>query len=388
MAKQESTQGKGEQAEANLENFNWDDSGDFFGIEGTAVENDEIEQVLEVVKIETEEEEEAEVVTKINSAEEEEDGDEGNFFGIKKEEDEEEGIQTPVKKEKTENRYQDLYEEMKGEGFFTADLEEGTVVDKEKFIELQDLEIEARVDEALEGFLKELDEDGAAFLKFKKEGGSTADFFKTYGNSTGRPTGDLDDEVYQEKVSRYYYEKVEGLDPEDVDDRIEWLKDGGKLSKYAAKIDADLIKSEKKQKEDLQAQAKADAILAEAKRKEFIDSVQETLDNTDEIDNFTFTPTEKKSLHSFITKPSIKIGKNQYVTPFQQKLRTALGDKQKMIILAKLLSDDFDVSGVVAARTTMQTKKIQNDLQRKKSGVPKSSGDTKNRGRSLAEFFN
>ena len=383
MATEKVTQEKEEKVETALENFTWDDTGDFFGIEGSAEPADEVKEILKAVETEEipkGEEEEEEVETKATDE---------DFFGIEvTTNEEEEEILISKEKGKSENRYQDLYAEMKGEGFFTADLEDGTVVDKEKFIELQDLEIDARVDEALEGFMGELDEDGAAFLKHKKNGGTTADFFKAYGGSgSSRPTGDLDDVDYQEKVSRYYYKEVEKLDPEDVDDRIEWLKDSNKLEKYAIKINTDLVNLDKKQKEDLDIQTKAEAKLAETKRKEFINSVQETLDNTDEIDNFTFTPTEKKNLHSFITKPSIKVGKNQYVTPFQEKLRTALSDKSKMIILAKLLSNDFDVSSVVTAKTTTQTKKIQNELQRKKSVGPKSSGSTENKGRSLAEFF-
>lgn len=386
MATEKATPAQEENTAA-LEDFKWDDPGDFFGIEGTAEEKNEVAEVLEIVKIEKDEEGETKTSGKNEvkffdededeeeNEEEEEESSIGNSFDKTK--------KTPTK----ENVYQDLYAEMKEGGIFQADLEEGVELDREKFIELQDSEIEARVDEALEGFMKELDEDGAAFLKFKKEGGSTADFLKIYGATSELPEGDLDDEAYQEKVSRYYYKNVEGLDPEDVDDRIEWLKTGGKLEKYATKIDGDLKERDRKAKEDLQAQAKADAKAAEAKRKEFINSVQETLDNTDEIDNFKFSPTEKKELHSFITKPSVKIGTNLYVTPFQQKLRTALADKEKMLILAKLLSNDFDVSDVVAAKTTAQTKKVKDDLQRKKTVAPKSSGKTEVRERGLADFF-
>lgn len=385
MATEKATPAQEENTAA-LEDFSWDDSGDFFGIEGTAEGKDEVAKILEVVKIDKDEEEETKTSGKneVKFFDEDEDEEEN-------EEEEESSIGASFDKTKKapakENLYQDLYAEMKEGGIFQADLEEGVELDREKFIELQDLEIEARVDEALEGFMKELDEDGAAFIKFKKEGGSTADFLKAYGATSEIPEGDLDDEAYQEKVSRYYYKNVEELDSEDVEDRIEWLKTSGKLEKYAIKIDGDLKERDKKAKEDLQAQAKADAKTVEAKRKEFINTVQETLDNTDEIDNFKFSPKEKKELHSFITKPSVKIGTNLYVTPFQQKLRTALADKEKMLILAKLLSNDFDVSDVVAAKTTAQTKKVKDDLQRKKTVVPRSSGKTETRERGLADFF-
>lgn len=385
MATEQATQEQKETA-ANLEDFSWDTTGDFFGIEGSGETKSEIDTVMEVIKIEKDEEDPKKTSKQLDEEEEEED-----WFGaapVVEEEEEEEGAKPTSKPSKpSENIYADLYAEIKEGGLFQADLEEGTVVDKEKFFELQELEIEARVEESIKGFMEELDEEGAAFLKFKKNGGSTADFLKVYAANTEIPQGDLDDEVHQEKVSRYYYKNIEGLDPEDVDDRIEWLKTSGKLEKYAIKIDADLKEKDSKAKEAIQAQAKLEAKEAEKRRKDFINTVQETLDNTDEIDGYKFNPTEKKALHSFITKPSIKVGQNLYVTPFQQKLRTALADKEKMLVLAKLLSNDFDVSDVVSAKTTAQTKKIKEDLQRKKTVTPRSVGGAENKGRGLADYF-
>jgi hypothetical protein len=395
MATEKATQEQ-EQTSSTLDDFKWDDnSSDFFGIKGSGEDRTEMENVLEVVKIEKDDEEEGFKKTSKKLDDNEDEDEEEVWFGnssTEEEEEEEEDkdnfMPNSTKTTKaSENIYADLYAEIKEGGLFQTDLEEGTVVDKEKFFELQELEIEARVEESIKGFMEELDEEGAAFLKFKKNGGSTAEFLKVYAANTEVPQGDLDDEVHQEKVSRYYYKNVEGLDPEDVDDRIEWLKTSGKLEKYAIKIDADLKEKEAKEKEALQTKAKLDAKEAEQKRKDFINTVQETLDNTDEIDGYKFNPAEKKALHSFITKPSIKVGQNMYVTPFQQKLRTALADKEKMLVLAKLLSNDFDVSDVVAAKTTAQTKKIKEDLQRKKGPELKSSGKPEGKKRGLADFF-
>jgi len=370
---------KVEQAAA-LEDFTWDDgSGDFFGIGETAVT-----PAPEVPKPKEEEEEAPKVVAK----EEEEDD---AFFGLTTEENLETGETIVEEKEKTlaeaQGYYNSIASKMKESGILqNLEIEEGEEITEDKFIDLQDKEIEARVDEALEGFLEELDDDGAAFLKFKKEGGTTSDFFNTYKGNTGRPSGDLDDPIYQEKVSRYYYKNIENLDSEDLDDRIEWLKDSGKLEKYAEKHDSQLTKSEKQTKEDLQEQAKVNAKALEDKKAEFVNSVRETLEETDEIDNFKFTPTEKKSLHAFITKPSVKVGKNQYVTGFQSKLQTALKDKSKMLVLAKLLANDFDISDTVVAKTTQKTTEARKNLQRKKTVKPVTTGKTVKR-RSLADHF-
>jgi precorrin-6B methylase 2 len=122
-----------------------------------------------------------------------------------------------------------------------------------------------------------------------------------------------------------------------------------------------------------------------ASRKAFVSSVQETLENTEKVDNFIFTPQSKKSLLPFITKQTVKVGKNKYITPMQDKLQTALRSPERMLVLAQLLENDFDISSVVNSATTARTKTLKNDIQRKKSVKPTSSGRTGKR-RSLADI--
>lgn len=373
-----------------LANFEWDESGsaDFFGIEGTAVV-DEVAEVIKEVKKET-------IVPPANSTEATEeivedaaDQDAETFFGVTKNK-KGEIVEAKEEEEITaigEGYYADTYAKMKEQGVFqNIELPEGEELTQEKFIELQDSEIESRVDEAFEGFFSELDTDAAAFLKHKKEGGSTQDFFKVYGTNTGTPTGDLDDAAYQEKLTRHYYKNVEGEDPEDIDDKIEWLKDSGKLEKYAQKFYTKIKEKEVKSKEDLKQATKAATKESDASKLSFINSVQEALDNTDQVDNFKFTTNSKKRLLPFITKPSVKVGKNRYITPMQSKLQTALKTPEKMLILAQLLENDFDISSIIADAGTITTKKLKRDIQRQKSGVKPTGSGKVGKKRSLADI--
>lgn len=396
MATKENTQEGTKEVVEDLQDFTWDDgTSDFFEIAGTAVEKDEVEEVIEKVKDTVETEEEKEDTPKSKEGDESEEVDEDdNFFGIKTKENPKTGevtteeVEEEEEEDKNTSSYKSLAEKMKEQGIFqnVEFPEDEEEITEEQFIELQDTEVESRVGEALEGFFEELDDDGAAFLKFKKEGGDTADFFKVYSKGAEVPTGDLDDEAYQIKVSRYHYANVEKLDAEDIDDRIEWLKDSGKLEKYANKFDTSIKEFDKKQREDLQKATKEKAKAADAQRELFVSSVKEALDETDEIDNFKFNKKDKKDLPSFITKPSVKVGKNHYVTPMQSKLQTALRDKSKMLILAKLLMNDFDVSDLVNTKTTEKTKQVRKNIQRKKSVAPTSSGKEGQRKRGLADF--
>ena len=388
MAKDKTAQGTESAEESaaavenqSLENFDWDTSenGDFFGITNTGVPKEEEVQVkkkkVEDDASDTEEEEEEEkedstffnIDSKGDEAEQEEEGDDDNL---------------------KENYYSSLTKKFKEKGIFqNIEIPDGEEITEEKFIEYQDEEIESRVEGALDSFMSELDDDAANFLRHKKEGGSTRDFFAAYRKSSEIPVGDLDDEVYQEKISRYYYTNIENLDAEDVDDRITWLKDSDKLSKYAAKQDSKIKDLDKKNKEDLQKSAKEDQRLQQEAKEKFVSTVKETLEKTNEIDNFKFTPQEKKDLHAFITKPSIKVANNKYLTGMQSKLQETLRDPQKMLLLAKLLKNDFDVSDVVAATTTETVKGIRKNIQRaEKTVAPAGSGRTSKK-RNLADFF-
>jgi hypothetical protein len=368
-----------------LENFEWDDGeGDFFGVADSAVETEEVVEVIK--KVTGEEGEETVPVAKTTTEEVKDDED---FFGVKTTETPEGEVVTTVVEENQEDEgsYKSIASKMKEGGILqNMEIPEDEELTEDKFIELQDKEIESRVDEAFEGFFEELDEDAAAFLKFKKEGGNTSDFLKAYGQNTGAPTGDLDDETHQERVSRYYYAQ-EGDDPDEIDDKIEWLKSSGKLEKYSAKFDQKIKDSDKEEKELVAKQAKAASKASDEGKIKFANTVQETLDNTDQVDSFIFTKESKKSLLPFITKPTVKVGKNKYITGMQSKLGTALRDPEKMLILAQLLQNDFDVSDVINADNTSRTKKLKNDIQRKKGSVrPKSSGKTGSK-RGLADFF-
>lgn len=381
MAKEATAQETQEkiEKEQSLENFDWDTdgTGDFFGIKGTGVEPDP--------KIETEKKENKKEDPPAPEEEEEEEGEENiSFFEIEKETADEEESEEEVE---VEFDYETLTKRMQEKSIFqNVEIPEGEELTEDKFIEYHDQEIESRVEEALEGFLEELDEDGKAFLKFKKDGGNTKDFLATYQKSQSIPEGDLEEEAYQEQINRYYYREVEGLDEADVQDRIEWLKDSGKLKKYAEKHDAKAKELDKLAKEKLKEQAKANAEAQKKNQEAFVNGVTKALEEVDEVGDFVFDKKTKARLKTFITKPNVKVGKNQYVTGMQVKLQETLKNPEKMLLLAKLLESDFDVSEVATKAKTQTTKKVKTDIQRSKTVRPSTSGKT-GKTRSLADFF-
>lgn len=265
----------------------------------------------------------------------------------------------------------------------------------DEYFDLQDEEIEGRVTETFEAFFEELDEEGVDFLKFKRDGGRSADFISIYGNS---PVPDFEggynaeDEGHRQEVIESYLFLVDKMDAEEVKDRLEWLKENGKEKAYADKYYNKLVEIDTAQKTALLQGQAAAAKKKEAETKKFNTALYELLDKTEQVGQIKITKEDKKKLGNLITKPSVRVGKNKYVPEFHHKLGQILkGEtpeaKQTLLLLAKLVDNNFDFTDIAVKAETKVAQKVKSKLRDSKNGVkPSSSGNyTK---RSLSDFFN
>jgi len=88
----------------------------------------------------------------------------------------------------------------------------------------------------------------------------------------------------------------------------------------------------------------------------------------------------------FLTKKDEKTVDGKPITGFQKKLAGVFQDKEKMILLAKLVNSDFDMSGFKKATITKKTKQVKKNLEQRRSLRPSGSGGS-HQGSSLAELF-
>ena len=366
-----------------LLDFEWDDTQSFNLVEGeTAKKEEPTEEKIEEPEKEKKEDlvekpddkEDKEPEKKPEEKEPEEEKVEEPFSEVQKEEEPEEEI------------FNDYAKVLKDVGVLeNVEIPEDEEITQEKLIELQEQEIESRVEEAIEGFMGELDDDGKAFLKFKKEGGDTRQFFEMMKETSELPQGDIDDEYFQKKVTKYYLKTVDNMDDEDVEDRIAWLEETGKLERYAERYNNKLQTIKEKKEQEAVERQKQLAKQQEKDRMAFISTLKDTLSNTDSIKDFPITKQEKKELVDFITKPTIKVDKSKYVSGFSKAINEVTNDPQKLILLAKLLKNDFDISDVIKQTETKEVKKLKNNIQRaKKSSPPKTYSSNR---KSLADFF-
>lgn len=366
--------------------FDWEgsESENFFGIEP---EKTEVQKVVEGVKSEDSKTKETKVTEKKPKEKVEEDE---SFFELdsKEKTTEEVSTETETTVDEEGNIYKDVYKDLKEHGIFKhVEIEEDEELDADRLFEIQQEEYEAEVSERLKAWAtEELDEDAKAFIKFKREGGNTADFFNVYKSSSDVPTGEIDDEEYQDDVIRYQL-KEEGWDKDEIEDRIAYLTEAGRKQKVAEKYNKKIQQKEAQKKQSLLKQAEQQKQTAKEQEDAFKVNVKNTLDSVEEVNGFKITPQDKNKILNFLTKKEHKISDTRAITGFQKRLAEVFQDTNKMILLAKLVESDFDMSDFEKQITTKKTKQVKSNLEQRKGMRPSNSGSSL-KGSSLADLFN
>jgi hypothetical protein len=372
-----------------LMDFTWDDGGDheFFGIkpeeDPLQIQNVIQEAKKEGVKVtkKTETKKKEEKVEEEEEIEEKEEEETQQAFFEENEEDDNNEVKpgsfTTITKSLITSKI-----------FENVELDKDEEIDEESFHEIFGQEIEARVEEGFQSFMDELSDDGKAFLKFAKNGGTIQQFAQVFKNLNQMPEVDINSEEGQKIIIRYYLKTVKQMDNEDVDEQIEFYEDKNKLRSYAEKYKALVDKETESEKEALIEQQEVQRRQAEENRKLWATNIKKSL----EASEILGIPIGKKDkdLYAYIINASVKIGPNRYLTGLQQAMNDAFNDPQKVVLIAKLLKNNFDMSDIKAAATTEATKKVKRGIEKNKegSGRPASSSSVIHRkGKSLADMF-
>lgn len=361
---------KEQELENGLMNFSWDNSEDFFGITPEVKETQVQEKPKSSIKeVEDEDDEPVNLDTKKVTEPEKETED---FF-------DEDEVST-----QSATSYSSVYKLLKEKGVISVDVENETEFDEETFAQVIEQEIEAGLDETIKAFMDDLDDDAKAFLKFKKEGGDTKQFFKFYSEVSQIPTPVIGDSKSEEKFLKYYYKAYEDLDDEDIEDKIEFLKETGKLSKYAQKYHENVEEEIEQNREEAIKKQQYYQQQQEEQRKQYVKELKHLIDDSDNIKDWTITQKDKKVLHSYMTRASVKVSENQYLTQFQNDLQQVFKDREKTILLAKIISNDFDLTDIKEKAKTEIIRETKSKLTNTKVSP---IGNKGSRNKGLADYF-
>ena len=179
---------------------------------------------------------------------------------------------------------------------------------------------------------------------------------------------------------------------EEIEDQIESYENSGRAKKLSERYFNRIQQEEEQERADL-LKAQEDARAAKEKKiKAFNKEFSETLNKAEEFKGFKFSAEDKKVIANNILKPSVKVGNNQFIPKFNYQLGEILKAatpeaKQKLILLAKLVETDFDMSDYATKVKTEVVKQARGRLAQAKRGVRPSSSGNISSAKTLADYI-
>lgn len=238
-------------------------------------------------------------------------------------------------------------------------------VDSETLAEIVEQETENYVKEALdatfESWKQKLPSNVMGLIQHTFNGGDVEEYMKTW-NETPLSLFDISNESGQEAFLRYYYKSVEGLDEDEIRDKIDWHIDRDNISS-AAKRFYQKAASDRDKKLELLAKQQVDAKQkAEQQAQERRQKMLQGMAKVKDFDGYQFPEGEKKVLQQYATRPVVVEGKT-FSSGLAADLYEALGDPQKVMFLSKLLKGNFDTSFIKKKGSTEAIRKVKKTLE-------------------------
>lgn len=249
-------------------------------------------------------------------------------------------------------------------------------VDEDTLAELIYEEQEAAIDEGIKNTFDQWTEKLPApvmdLIKFTFNGGSADDFFAAV-NEVPLASFDVTSETGQEVFMRYYLKSVEKMTEDEVEDRIEWLMDKGKLESESTKKFQNLAKDRDKRLSKLaEDKANAAALAKETARKE-AETLQANLLKVEEIKGYKLSAGERKLLTRYITMPVTENGKT-LSSGLIAELQDIFGKPEDLLLLAKLVKSKFNTDFLEAKTQTKVARKIRNKLNKQEPSAIDTDG--------------
>lgn len=260
--------------------------------------------------------------------------------------------------------------ELKEKGILrNVEIPEDADVDEEGIYSAIDQEAEARATEMIEGLTESFEQDMKDFIQFRKAGGTAQAFLNNYF-AAFTPELDMTNVAQQKIAVKQYLQMMGETDPEEIENQIQYLEDQGKLPKAAERYYGKLKEEDAANRAAI-LKAQEDAQAAAQKSKELFEAnIKKALTEVNQIGDFSFAKVDKKELGEYITKATVKVGKNKFITPFQDAIGKLFQseDKSELIILAKLLKSKFDTKDIVTKAATEKVAKTKSKLEEARSG--------------------
>ena len=271
-------------------------------------------------------------------------------------------------------------------GVFTKDEDEDDVAisTPEEFLERFQTEKKKGASEIVENFIGQFGEDyQKAFEAIFVKGADPKEYFSTYNNVVSFAEMDLSSTDNQIKVVRQTLID-QGFDEEDVDTEVERLQNYGDLENVATKYHKVLVKKEAQKLQKIEEQAAIQLQQKQAVRNQYINNVQNILQEklkTKEFDGIPLSPKTASELQDFLLVDKYKTVSGETLTDFDKailELKRPENHEQKVkvALLLKILEKDPTLSTIQKTGVTKKSNQLFTEVVRQVQKEKKTAGGT------------
>ena len=240
---------------------------------------------------------------------------------------------------------------------------------------------EKSVEAEVEATIKDLPDELKQLIKFASKGGDVGELLgKMVQHATSgiNKNSDINNEDVQVLAVTMDL-RNQGYDQEYIDDQIEFLKEKDKLEGIAKKS-FDKIVAEQETETAGQVQRQKDAVEYRKKQaREYKTNITTHINSLEEMGGLPISKQDKTILPTYISEPTVELQDGRFVSEMQADLFKVMADKDKIVLLAKLLKTDFDFSAIERKKQTQAARGIRDEVQRadKTQRVSNSGGGQK-----------
>ena len=343
----------------------WEDTSqqhDFFG--ETNLEVDAVEVALkddvkteETLAKEKEEKEEQELIDEQFSS----------FEKTSKVETEDDDKTTSGKTEPATNvNNKQTLEFLKEKGLVDYELEDGKELSEEEAEHLIEDSWEKALESEVEATIKDLPQDIKDLIKFASKGGNVGELLgKMVQHATSGITKNSDIENEDVQVLAITMDlRNQGYDQEYIDSQVEFLKDSGKLGNISKKSFDKIVAEQEAETAGQVQRQKENVEIRKKQAREYKTNITTHINSLNEMGGLPISKQDKTILPTYISEPTVELQDGRYVSEMQADLFKVMADKDKIVLLAKLLKTDFDFSAIERKKQTQAARGIKEAVER------------------------
>ena len=255
---------------------------------------------------------------------------------------------------------------LKEKGLVDYELEEGKELTEEEAENLLEDSWEKALEAEVESTIKDLPQDIKDLIKFASKGGNVGELLgKMVQHATSGITKNSDISNEDVQVLAVTMDlRNQGYDQEYIDDQIEFLKEKDKLEGIAKKSYDKIIAEQEAETAGQVERQKETAELRKKQAREYKSNITTHINGLAETNGLPISIQDKISLPTYISEPNVELQDGRFVSEMQADLFKVMADKDKIVLLAKLLKTDFDFSAIERKKQSQAARGVREAVER------------------------